>query len=306
MNYRLPGLVAAPFTAFRADGSLALDTIPRQAQFLAHNGVIGAFICGTTGEGASMTSDERRRVAEAWLRHKPANLQVIVHVGHLSGHESQELARHAESIGAQAIAAVAPNFFKPAGVEELVAWCAEIAAAAPKTPFFYYHIPSMTAVPIKAAEFLRAAHGRIPTLAGIKFTHEDLEDFRATREVAPGRYDVLFGRDEILLSALEAGATGAVGSTYNYAAPLYVGLMRALAAGDKATAQREQAKARAFIDIMIRFGGQPAGKVIMKLVGLDCGPSRLPLRNLKANDEAALRAALEAQGFFAFSSKLAA
>jgi N-acetylneuraminate lyase len=306
MNFCLPGLVAAPFTPFRPDGELALDVVPRQAQMLAANGVIGAFVCGTTGEGASLTGVERRRVAEAWAKVCPASLKLIVHVGHLSGRESQELARHAQDIGASAIAAIAPNFFKPAGVEELVAWCADIAAAAPQLPFFYYHMPAMTGVTIRATDFLRHAEGRIPTLVGVKFTHEDLEDFRAARHYAPDRFDVLFGRDEILLSGLEAGGTGAVGSTYNYAAPLYHRILRAHAAGDAITAKREQAKARAFIDIMGRFGGQPAGKAIMKLVGLDCGPTRLPLRTLLPAQETALRAALDAQGFFEFSSKLAA
>jgi N-acetylneuraminate lyase len=306
MKFPLPGLVAAPFTAFRPNGELALDVIPRQARLLASNGVIGAFICGTTGEGASLTSEERRRVTESWMAARPANLNVIVHVGHLSAGEAKLLARHAQDTGAQAIAAVAPNFFKPPGVNELVAWCADVASAAPKLPFYYYHIPSMTNVTIPAAAFLREARSRIPTLAGIKFTYEDLDDYRAARAIGGSDFDVLFGRDEILLTGLRAGATGAVGSTYNYAAPLYLRIMKAHAAGDLATAEREQAKAQAFIDIMVRFGGQPAGKAMMKLIGVDCGPVRLPLRTLTAEQEGALRAALDAQGFFEFSCKLAA
>ena len=306
MNFKLTGLVAAPFTPFAPNGDLALHVVPRQARTLSANGVIGAFVCGTTGEGASMTSDERHRVTEAWITARPAGLNIIVHVGHLSVGEARALARHAQDAGAEAIAAVAPSFFKPTGVGELVAWCAQVAAAAPKLPFYYYHIPSMTNVAIPAAAFLTEARARIPTLAGIKFTHEDLDDYQATRAIGGSDYDVLFGRDEILLTALGLGATGAVGSTYNYASPLYQRIIRAQAAGDVVTAEREQAKARAFIDVMNRFGGQPAGKAIMKLIGIDCGPVRLPMRTLTAADEVALRVALEAQGFFEFSSKLAA
>ncbi|MSU24872.1 MAG: dihydrodipicolinate synthetase [Opitutus sp.] len=306
MNFKLPGLVAAPFTPFAPNGELALPVVSRQARTLANNGVIGAFVCGTTGEGSSMTSDERRRVTEAWMAARPVGLNIIVHVGHLSVGEARALASHAQDVGADAIAAVAPSFFKPPGAVELVAWCAQVAAAAPKLPFYYYHIPSMTNVTIPAAAFLTEARAKIPTLAGIKFTHEDLDDFRATRAIGGSDYDVLFGRDEILLTALGLGATGAVGSTYNYASPLYQRIIRAQAAGDQATAEREQAKARAFIDVMNRFGGQPAGKAIMKLIGIDCGPVRLPMRVLTAAQEGELRAALEAQGFFEFSSKLAA
>jgi N-acetylneuraminate lyase len=306
MNFKLPGLVAAPFTPFTPNGDLALPVVARQARTLAANGVIGAFVCGTTGEGSSRTSEERRRVTEAWMAARPAGLNVIVHVGHLSVGEARALASHAQSVGADAVAAVAPSFFKPTGVSELVAWCAEVAAAAPKLPFYYYHIPSMTNVTIPAAAFLAEAKAKIPTLAGIKFTFEDLTDYAAARAVGGADYDILFGRDEILLTGLGLGATGAVGSTYNYAAPLYQRILRAYAAGDQATAAREQAKAQAFIDVMNRFGGQPAGKAIMKLVGIDCGPVRLPLRTLTPAQEGALRAELAAQGFFEFSSRLAA
>src|SRR5436189_6028694 len=99
MKFSLPGLVAAPFTAFRAAADLALDVIPRQARTLAGNGVIGAFVCGTTGEGASMTSDERRRGTEAWIAARPAGLNVIAHVGHTGAGDARALARHAQDAG---------------------------------------------------------------------------------------------------------------------------------------------------------------------------------------------------------------
>ncbi|PTX94497.1 dihydrodipicolinate synthase family protein [Opitutus sp. ER46] len=302
MNFRLPGLTAAPFTAFRANGEVNLDMIPQQAALLARNGVSGAFICGTTGEGASMTSTERMSIAEAWLKARQPGLKVIVHVGHLALGDARALAAHAQAKGADAIATVAPCFFKP-GANELVAWCGEVAAAAPKLPFFYYYMPSMTHVTVPAAEFLARAADRIPTLAGVKFTYEDLADFRAAKAFQQERFEVLFGRDEILLSGLELGATGAVGSTYNYAAPLYRRVIEAFRAGDLATAKREQAKAQAFIDVMNGAGGLPAGKAIMKMIGLDCGPVRLPLRSLTPEQEKRLEAGLRAVGFFDYASK---
>jgi N-acetylneuraminate lyase len=230
-------------------------------------------------------------------------LKLIVHVGHSSAGESRTLARHAAEIGADAISTIAPSFFKPRGVDELVAWCRDVAAAAPGLPFYYYHIPSMTGVNIPVGEFLREAEGKIPNLAGIKFTYEDLEDYTAACAFGGGRYTILFGRDEILLRGLQLGAPGAVGSTYNYAAPLYRRVMQAFAAGDLPLAQREQAKAQGFIDVMNAAGGLPAGKVIMKLIGVDCGPVRLPLRNLTPMQEQQLRADLDATGFFEFASK---
>lgn len=304
MTSILAGLIAAPFTAFHPDGSLNLATIPAQAAMFAHNGVSGAFVCGTTGEGYSLTVAERKAVVAAWRAAIPASVKLVVHVGHLSIADSCDLARHAEDIGADAIATIAPNFFKPAGAVELVAWCRQVAAAAPKLPFYYYHMPAMTGVTIPVTEFLHQTNGQIPTLAGVKFTHEDLMDYGQAAEVANGRYAMLFGRDEILLAGLSMGAVGAVGSTYNYAAPLFLNLMRGYAAGDIQTARREQAQARRFITIVHRHGGLAGGKMVMKLIGLDCGPVRLPLRQPTPAQEQSLRNELEQIGFFDYCCKL--
>lgn len=299
----LTGLIAAPHTPFRPDGTLALEAVAQQVRLLARNGVTGAFICGTTGEGASLTAEERRQLVEAWVAAKPASLPLIVHVGHPSLGEACASARHAQDTGADAIAAIAPSFFKPRSIAELVAWCAHVAAASPRLPFYYYHMPGMTGVTIPASEFLTEAASRIPNLAGVKFTHEDLTDFgRCTGH--NGKYNVLFGRDEILLSGLELGARGAVGSTYNFAAPLYNRIIDAFDRGDLAAARRDQMRAVEFIAVLERHGGLPAGKAVMKLIGVDCGPVRLPLRALTERDEASLREGLERIGFFDYASTL--
>lgn len=303
MSPPLSGLVAAPFTPFRPNGDLALDTIPALATLLGKNQVSAAFVCGTTGEGSSMTTEERRQVAAAWRKASPPGLKLAVHVGHLSLGDSRALARHAQEIGADAIAAIAPGFFKPATAADLVAWCAEVAAAAPKLPFYYYHMPAMTGVAIPARDFLNQANGQIPNLVGVKFTHEDLVDFADARKTANGRYSMLFGRDEILLSGLRLGALGAVGSTYNYAAPLYHQIMKFFATGDLAAAEKDQARAREFIGIMSRAGGLSAGKAIMKFVGVDCGPVRLPLTNLSGQQERGLHNELKSVGFFDYACR---
>lgn len=304
MKSILSGLVAAPYTPFRPDGGLNLDAIPLQAAMLAHNGVTGAFICGTTGEGYSLTVDERKKVATAWRKATPPSLKLVVHVGHLSLGDSCELSRHAQEIGADAIATIAPNFFKPASATELVAWCSQVAGAAPQLPFYYYHMPAMTGVMIPVTDFLQHTNGHIPTLVGVKFTHEDLLDYGRAGQVANGRYSMLFGRDEILLAGLSLGAVGAVGSTYNFAAPLFLGLIRAFTSGDLETARREQARARDFITVLQKHGGMAAGKSVMKFIGVDCGAVRLPLRQVSAATEQGLRKDLDQIGFFEYCCRL--
>lgn len=294
---RLRGLVAAPFTPFLEDGALHLELIPRYAAHLAENGVAGAFVCGTTGEGPSLSVDERKLVAEKWVKSAASSVHVIVHTGHNSLTDSCELAKHAQEIGAAATSLTSPSFFKPGNIRDLVDTCAMVAAAAPELPFYYYHIPSMTGVNLPVPDFLQAAKDRIPNLAGIKFTHESLMDYANAVKVENGRFDVLFGRDEMLLGSLVVGAKGAVGSTYNYIAPIFNRLLEAYRQGDLVKAEAEQTKANDIIGVMIRHGGLPAGKAIMRLLGLDCGPVRLPLRSLTAVQEKALAEDLEKAGF---------
>jgi N-acetylneuraminate lyase len=304
MNSILSGLIAAPYTPFRADGTVDLTVVARQAAVLEHNGVNGAFVCGTTGEGYSLTADERRQVTENWRKSLSPSVKLVVHVGHLSLTQSCGLARHAQEIGADAIATIAPNFFKPAGAAELVAWCRQVAAAAPNLPFYYYHMPAMTGVTIPVAEFLHQAGDQIPTLVGIKFTHEDLLDYGRSGQVAGGRYAMLFGRDEILLAGLALGAKGAVGSTYNFAAPLFRRIIASFEAGDLAAARRDQILAQSFISILHRHGGLAAGKMAMKLIGVDCGPVRLPLRQLTPAQEQQLQRDLQQAGFFDYCCRV--
>ncbi|HEY1109397.1 MAG TPA: dihydrodipicolinate synthase family protein [Opitutaceae bacterium] len=300
----LSGLIAAPHTPFRSDGSVAYDRIAQQAALLAHNGVAGAFICGTTGEGPSLTGEERKKIAEAWVAARPKGLSVIVHVGHLCLADARDFSAHAQAIGADAVATVAPSFFKPGSQNELAGWCAQVAAASPKLPFYYYTIPSMTNVSLSSADFLAAAESQIPNLAGVKFTFENLMDYQRAAAYGGGKYNILFGRDEILLPGLALGAKGAVGSTYNFAAPLYNRIIAAFNKGDMESARRDQLKAVEFITVLDRFGGGNAGKMAMKLIGLDCGPVRLPQRALSERDEAGLREGLEKIGFFEYASKL--
>lgn len=293
----LTGLIAAPFTPFHPDGSLNAGPIGRLAAKLIADGAAGAFVCGTTGEGPSMSTAERMEVAEAWIAAAWNRLRVIVHVGHSSIEDSRALAAHAQRIGASGVGCLAPYFFKPKSVDDLVAFCAPVAAAAPDLPFYYYHLPSLTGTNLPMADFLAVAAGTIPNLAGIKFTHEDMLDFSACLRFEGGRFDILFGRDEMLLAGLALGAKGAIGSTYNYMAPIYRLVMDAFARCDIAAARTAQARATDIIAAMLRHGGLPAGKTMMALAGIDCGPVRPPLRNLDASQHESLRRGLEPLGF---------
>jgi N-acetylneuraminate lyase len=297
MQIKLNGLIAAPFAAMNADCSLNLPMIEHQARALAENNVNGAFICGTTGEGLSLTTHERIQIAEKWMSAAPRSLRIIVHVGHQSLNDSRQLAAHAERIGASAFAVIAPTFFRVTNLEQLVEYCAQVADAAPGLPFYYYHMPAMTGADFPMHDFLKLASRRIPKLAGIKFTHENLMDYTRCLNFEAGRFNILFGRDEILLAAWAMGATGAVGSTYNYMPAIYHRMIEAFTGGDVETARGFQSMAIQVINVMSRHGGLLAGKAMMKMIGLDCGPVRAPLQNLSPEALESLTRELQHVGF---------
>lgn len=280
MNDVLTGLIAAPHTPMYADGSIRLDVIEQQAEQLVRNGVTGAFLCGSTGEGLSLSVAERKEVARRWIEVAGGSLKIIVHVGHHSLPEACTLAEHAAALGADAISAVAPNVFKPAAVEDLIAFFQPIVAASKGLAFYYYHSPGMTGVNLPVAEFLDLAADAIPNLAGVKFNDGDLMTYQQCLMLHDGSFDVPFGVDEALLGALAVGARGAVGSTYNYAAPIFQRIIRAFTAGDIGAARAASQQTVAIVRLLIDYGPMAAGKAAMSLHGIDCGPPRLPLRPL--------------------------
>jgi N-acetylneuraminate lyase len=129
-------------------------------------------------------------------------------------------------------------------------------------------------------------------------------DFSRCLSFDEGRFDLLFGTDELLICALALGAKGAVGSTYNFAAPLYVELMEAFHKGDLYRARALQRKSIEMIHLLVRSSWSPqaAMKVAMKMAGVDCGPVRLPLRNCTGAEEESLRKGLNRLGFKQFCS----
>jgi N-acetylneuraminate lyase len=304
---KLAGLVAAVHTPFHPDGSLNLAAVERQAGQLLRHRLAAVFVCGSTGESQSLSCDERRQLARRWVEVcRGTPMRVVVHVGSNCLPEAKALAREAAELGVAAISAVAPFYFKPRTLQGLVEWCAAIASAAPSTPFYFYDVPVLTNVHFPMPAFLAQAADRIPTLNGIKFTNNDLMAFQLCLQADDGAFDIPWGIDECMLAAFALGGTGAVGSTYNFAAPVFQALLAALARGDLATAREQQQRATALIQLMFGYGYLGASKVIMKWLGADVGPCRPPLDNLNVEQAAKLRRELEAAGFFDWAQPVSA
>ena len=294
----LTGLIPAVLTPMDADGAIALDVVGAYTDRLIAAGAGGILVCGTTGEFPSLTIPERQAVAAAFVEATAGRVPVAVHVGANDLPGAQALTAHAAEIGADCIAAAPPCFLQPSGVDGVIDWCERVTAPAPELPFYYYHIPSMSGVELDMLAFLRAAQPRLGSLAGIKFTHEALDEYAMCIDEFAGRLDILFGRDELLLPGLVVGATGAIGSGYNFAMPLYRALWTAFEAGDLAAARTCQCVGIELIGTLARYGYFAGSKHCMKLLGLDLGQPRAPLGQLTAEQQTSLTAELEAMSFF--------
>jgi N-acetylneuraminate lyase len=294
----LRNLVAATFTPFREDGSLHLDRVQPVIDRVLAQGASALYVCGSTGEGPLLTTEERKAVAKAHVEAAAGRVPVVIQVGHNSIVEARELAEHAQAIGADAISATPPTYFKPDSMDNFIACLAEVAAGAPKLPFYYYHIPVLSGVKFDMLDFLRLGRDRIPSLRGIKFSDPNLHEMIACVEHDQGAFDILFGVDEMLLAGFAFGARGAVGSTFNFAAPLYLKIIAAFERGEMAEAQRLQSLSAQMVRVIVGHGGRGGLKATMAMIGADCGFSRLPTHTCSTEARKRIREGLEKIGFF--------
>ena len=295
---KIKGLIAATFAAFKSDGSIDLDVIPSYVEFLLSQNVAGVFVCGTNGEGPSLSTAERMAITEKYIQAVAGRMLVFVHVGHSAIEEARMLAKHAEKHGADYISSVSAFYFKPGSTANLVDSMAYIASAAPNTPFFYYHIPAITGIQVDLIEFLTLAETKITNLAGIKYTASTIHEYQACLHYKQGKYDILFGYDELLLPALAVGAKGAIGSTYNYAAKLYNKVIRLFEMGEIQEAENLHFKAVEMVRLLVKYGPIPTQRAIMEQLGLELGSSRLPLTILDEKNKNLLRKDLQDISFF--------
>lgn len=298
-KFKIEGLIAPVFTPMKNNGDITTDIIPRYATDLKSKGLAGVFVLGSSGEGILLTTEERKIITEAWAPYASNDFKFIVHVGSTSYRQAQELAIHARDYGASAISCMGPTFFQPKTLSDLVEFCRQVASATPELPFYYYHIPVRSGIDLSLVEFLKEGIKVIPNLAGIKFTHSNFMEMQQCINLDNGKFDITHGKDEFLLSGLAIGVQGAIGTSYNFIPGLYQEIIRAFNEGDIKRAKQLQLKSVRVFEIINKYGGGiVAGKIMMKMAGIDCGPCRTPLKNLSLNEIKKMKEELKTIGFF--------
>ena len=285
------GLINAVVTPFNESGEFDEKAYREIISWQLDNGLTGMFICGGGGEGILMSADERRRVADVAVDEVGDRGYKIVHVGALPTRECVELAKHAEGLGVDAISSLPPFMFGKDD-DSVVAHFAQIVAAV-DVPIFGYHLPHMTGVEMYAPLMKRLVDEA--GVCGLKFTDYNLLQMQLLLEVTE---NLLYGRDEQLVAALVMGAPAGIGSTYNVMPNLFSQLWREFQGGDVKAARSTQDSINRVIAVLLEGGGIGACKEMLNFLGLQAGAPRSPNRTLSPEASAALKAKLEAVGYF--------
>ena len=246
-------------------------------------------MAGQTGEGWQLDNVQRKRLAEIAVRNSPRNAQVVVHVGAMRLADTIDLACHAAKIGAAAISSLPPP--GAGNGAQLLDWYGRLAQASP-LPLYVYYFPGLSPA-VKTCEDLLALCA-LPNVAGLKYTADNLDWMS---EMVRAGANVLFGRDEVLVSALLLGAHGGIGTFYNVVPKWFVELYSECQADRWSAAASLGERIRRLIHVCLRYDILSACKVILRWQGFNCGPVLSPRINLTIAQEESLRADLLREGF---------
>jgi dihydrodipicolinate synthase/N-acetylneuraminate lyase len=278
--------MATPLVAGTYDVDLAV--VPALVDFLIDAGVSGLFVGGTTGEGILLEDDQRHALHAAGVSAVKGRVPVLVHAGTQRTETAAALTRRAAEIGADAVVCVTPWFY---GVSDdaLLRHFSAVAAAAPDTPFFVYDIPQFAVNGISPA-LLRRLAAEIGSFAGVKCSRVDVQIVRQLVDALPPDKILLAGNESAALGLLALGSDGLISGLSTAVPEPFVTLTKAFAAGDMATAQRQQRVINALLALLpagARLGGI---KRVLEERGIPVGPPTPVL----AGSEAALWAPMQA------------
>lgn len=272
---KLKGILPALMTAFKNDESRTLDTekIAVLCRYLASEGVNGLYVGGSSGEMVLMSVDERKKLLETVMEATEGlGLTIISHVGAMSTADTLSLARHAASVGADALSSVTPLYYRY-NVKEVTHYYERIAGET-ELPVIIYNIPALTGMTLSKEQLGTLLS--IPNVGGMKFTSSDFFQLERLRSDFP---DKVFynGSDEMLLSGLAAGADGGIGSTYNFMPDKIVRVYRLFQEGKYTEALAEQSEINRIIECLIKHGVHASAKYLIKARGIvDYGTCREP------------------------------
>lgn len=291
------GLFVATYTPLKTNGELNPDAIQALVDWNIESGAAGLYVCGTTGEGMSLSVSERKVLTTEFIKAAKGRVPVIIQVGHNALPDACELAQHAQSEGADGISAHPPTYYKVENLESLIECSRVVAQSAPNLPFYYYHIPAFTGAHYSMRDFAIKAQGIIPNLAGLKFSDSRVDALKLAESVSPADYNFFWGCDEMLLSGLCNGLVTAIGSTYNVFGKEFSHVCQLFENGQIEKAAEAQVICTKMILAVAQYPFHSAMKALLTKLGAPCGQTRQPNLPISEKETNELVSELKDLGF---------
>lgn len=280
------GVIPAFYACYDSEGNVSPAGVQALTKYFVDKGVKGVYVNGSSGECIYQSVEDRKIILENVMQAAEGKLTVIAHVACNNTKDSMELAKHAESVGVDAIAAIPPIYFHLPTYAIAKYWN-DISAAAPNTDFVIYNIPQLAGVALTMDLF--AEMRKNPRVIGVKNSSMPVQDIQMFKQEAGEDYIIFNGPDEQFISGRVIGAEGAIDETYNIIPELILEMDQAVRAGDMERAREIQYAVNAIIYKMCAGHGSMYAviKEILKInEGLELGGVREPLPALIDSDMA--------------------
>jgi len=273
--FRPGGVYPALVTPFAKDQSVDQSAFRTLVHHVIDK-VDGLVPCGTTGEFNYLTPEENKRLVQIAVEESQGK-PVIAGTGAAGTKLAIELTRYAEEAGAAASLIVCPYFLHPSD-KGIYQHYYEIARVLPEMPIILYNIPQVVDayLPRRVVEDL----ADIPNVVGLKDSSGNLTYTMEILEYAGDRINVLIGHDEVVLNALAGGASGMILASAQVYPEVWQAILRAVTNGDLEAARVLQFQVQKLSRIFCRCGGGVAVKQALKMLGIDVGQPRMPLRSV--------------------------
>lgn len=288
---KFEGVIPALVTPLNEDESINVPVLHKLVGYLKSQNADGFYVGGATGEGLSLRPDERKILAEEAVKAADGK-PTIIQVASCDFSVMLDLARHAESVGADAISATAPLFFKY-DTDDVFNYYKRLADAV-SLPIMIYYSPN-AGFPMNADFAARVFE--IDNVTAIKWTSPNYYEMLRLKDLTHGEMNIINGPDEMLLMGLNAGADGGIGTTYNFQMENIRGVYDSFKAGRIAEAREWQTKAdRVIHELITDYMGIPATKIILEEMGFAVGNAAFPMKRYGAAERAEIIAKVRAAG----------
>lgn len=290
---KFEGIMPALVTPFNEDNTTVNEQVTKDLIDLYLNqGASGFYILGSTGEGIVMSREERERMCEISVGHVNGRKPVICHIASVNYNEMIELAKHAERVGADAIAAIPPSILHYTS-DDIYNYYKKLAQNV-NIPVIVYYFPGAQAA---MSPQLIAKICQIDNVTGVKWSANNYYAMMQLKDMTHGEVNIINGPDEMLIQGLSAGADAGIGATYNAMLPEYVKIYNYFKQGNMEAALQTQMKVNRIIDSMIKFEVIPSVKYAVTLMGYNVGNATFPMKEMTDEEKALFEKEIRANGW---------